>query len=139
MAQLWVRIDSTIASNDKILNLIHDASVPAARRWQSFASYICAIGWSAQQATDGLIPRNALPFVHGSKAIADLLVAHRLWEPVLNGWVIHNYAQRQELSVTSEARRALASETARRAACARWHGVDCWGPKGCSRDQGDGD
>lgn len=131
----WVRIDAAIGQNDKVLNLLDDTAIPLARRWQACFAYVCAIGWSATQGTDGLIPANALRFVHASKAVADVLVAHRLWEPVLNGWVIHNYGVRQQLSVITEQRQADARRAGARAACARWHGPDCWGPKGCSREQ----
>jgi hypothetical protein len=126
----WIRIDTGLPHHPKILNLLGD---PSPQRWRAFSAYVCGIAWSAAGATDGHVPTNALPFVHATTTVADLLVAHRLWEPTLDGWTIHNYAIRQELSAVAEQRRALAVEAGQRAACSRWHGPDCWGPKGCSR------
>jgi hypothetical protein len=79
MSLPWVRIDSNIASHDKILQLLAD---PSAKRWQAAFSYVCAIGWSGDHGTDGRVPAMALPFVHGTTATARLLVTYRLWEEV---------------------------------------------------------
>jgi len=127
MSLPWVRIDSNIASHDKILALIHD---PSPRRWQAAFSYVCSIGWSGDAGTDGRIPTAALPFIHGTPTTARLLVDYGLWErDERRGWEIHNFADRQQTSATAALRRV----DAQRAACIRWHGPDCWGPKGCSR------
>jgi len=124
---LWVRIDSDLASHDKILNLVHDANP---RRWQAAFSYVCAIGWSGGRGTDGKVSAYALPYIHGTSTTARLLVEHGLWEPNGRGsWQIHNFADRQQTTAVTEQRRTEAA----RAACIRWHGPECWGPKGCSR------
>jgi hypothetical protein len=124
----WVRIDSNLASHDKILALVHD---PSPRRWQAAFSYVCAIGWSADRGTDGEIPPTALPFIHGTRTTSRLLVDHYLWEPNGHGgWVIHNFADRQITKATADKIRG----DAQRAACVRWHGPDCWiDGVGCSR------
>jgi hypothetical protein len=123
----WVRIDSNIASHDKILALLHD---PNTQRWRAAFSYVCAIGWSGDRGTDGEIPTTALPFVHGTRQTADLLVRHNLWTTTPTGWEIHNFAERQQTRAVAEIR----TREARRAACIRWHGPECWGPKGCTRE-----
>src|SRR5437868_7186513 len=61
MSLPWVRLDSNIASHDKILALLSD---PSPKRWQAAASYMFALGWSGDHGTDGRIPQAALPFVH---------------------------------------------------------------------------
>lgn len=127
----WFRMDSSVASHDKILELLADTSP---KRWQAFTSWTCAIGWSAAQGTDGRIPTTALPFVHGTKATADLLVAHRLWEPVAGGWMIRNYMVRQEMSAVTAGKQEARRVASEKANCARWHGRDCWRePGGCQR------
>lgn len=135
MSLPWVRIDTGLAQHPKMLDLLND---PHPQRWRAGLVYVFGIGWSAMGGTDGHIPVNALPAVHATRTTADLLTHYRLWEPTLNGWAIHNYAIRQELTVISEAKRMMRVQAAERAACARWHGPACWGPKGCSRGQSDG-
>ena len=73
----WVRLDANISTHDKILYL---ASDPSAARWQAAFSYVCAIGWSGDQGTDGRISQVALPFVHGTATTARLLVKYQLWD-----------------------------------------------------------
>jgi hypothetical protein len=126
----WVRVDSHIGSHDKILALVSD---PSSKRWQAAFSYVCAIGWSADHATDGRVPTMALPFVHATPATARLLVTYRLWEETPNGWQIVNFADRQELSVISAGRKEARRVASEKANCSRWHGPGCWNePRGCS-------
>lgn len=127
MALPWVRLDSNIASHDKVLALLADAS---AARWQAFSSYICSLGWSGGQGTDGLIPAHALTFVHGNARTARLLVKYGLWEEALTGYHIRNFETRQELNIVTEAKRTAQQVAAKKANCVRWHGPNC----GCWRD-----
>lgn len=124
----WVRLDSNIGTHDKILALESD---PSSKKWQALWSYAVALAWSGGQGTDGKIPTYALHSVKGSPVTARLLVKHRLWREVLTGWEIVNYAERQELAVISEAKRAARSASGRKAACERWHGKTC----GCWRQE----
>ena len=131
MSLPWVRLDSHIASHDKILNLLAD---PSPKRWQAAFSYVCALGWSGDQGTDGRIPVVALPFVHGTTTTARLLVKYRLWEEGVGCWQIHNYAARQELAVVSAGKREMKRMAAEKGNCSRWHGPNCWQDgRGCSR------
>lgn len=127
MSLPWVRLDSHIASHDKVLSLLSD---PSGKRWQAAFSYVCALGWSGDHGTDGAIPKTALPFVHGTPATARLLVTYRLWTESLTGWDIVNYEKRQELSIVREGKRAAQAAGARKANCQRWHGPEC----GCWRE-----
>lgn len=132
MALPWVRLDSHIGSHDKILQLLAD---PSPKRWQAAFSYCCALGWSGDQGTDGRIPAVALSFVHGTTTTARLLVTYRLWNESASGWQIVNYAERQELTVITAAKREGRRVAAEKANCNRWHGKDCWTERGCGRDQ----
>lgn len=122
MALPWVRLDSSIASHDKILAVLADRSP---HKWQAVSSYMFALGWSGEHGTDGRIPTSALPFIHGTNTTARLLVKHGLWEETDTGYRIHNYAERQELKIVSESKRVAAATASRKANCVRWHGPDC--------------
>lgn len=133
MALPWARLDVNIASHDKVVNLL-SGDAQAALRWQAVASYMFAIGYSVGHGTNGHIPKAALPFVHGTARTARLLVMYDLWIESTSGWQIKNFAEYQELDVISEAKRAARTASARKAACAKWHGKDCGCWKG---DNGD--
>lgn len=128
MALPWVRLDSNIASHDKILALLAERDGAKA-----FVLYICALGYAGGHGTDGRIPKYALPVLHGSVKLANLLVDHRLWQhdPTdTTGYLIRNFDQRQELAVITEGKRAAQSIGGRKAMCRRHHGPDC----GCWRE-----
>ena len=132
MALPWFRLDSHIASHDKILSLLAD---PSPKRWQASFSYVCAIGYAVDHGTDGAIPKIALSFVHGTPTTARLLVVYRLWEETLTGWQIRNFAERQQLQIVTEAKKEFYKERASKGNCTRWHGDKCWKQgKGCSHD-----
>ena len=127
----WVRLDSNIATHDKILYLISD---PSSLRWQAAFSYVCALGWSGGQGTNGKIPTAALGIVHGNAKTARLLVKYRLWSEVSGGFQIVNFDKRQQTSDVTESIRALQSEGGKRGNCKRHHGETCWRNGKCSRE-----
>lgn len=122
MGLQWVRLDANVATHDKILSLLSD---PSSKKWQSASLYFFALAWSGGQGTDGHIPMPALGILHGTTHTARLLVKHGLWDEGLTGWNIRNFAQRQELTIISEAKRLSAHMAALKANCIRWHGPDC--------------
>lgn len=128
----WVRLDSNIASHDKILNLLTD---PSPLKWQAFASYMCALGWSGGQGTDGKIPNSALGFVHANGKTARLLVKYSLWREGIAGYKIVNFEDRQQVEKVAETIRAAQSEGGKRGNCIRYHGELCWKNGRCSRDR----
>jgi hypothetical protein len=122
MALPWVRLDANIGSHDKILGLLSD---PSPKRWQAASSYMFALAWAGGHGTDGRVPAAALPFVHGTAVTARLLVTYSLWEEGVGCWHIVNYANRQELDVITEAKRAAQSLGGRKARCRQHHGPNC--------------
>lgn len=96
MGLLWVRLDTQIPSNPKVLELVARKQHPAA-----FA-YVCSLAYSGMHGTDGYIPETALPFIHATKAIANQLVAVGLWVPAPGGWVVHGW---DEFQISDEAAR----------------------------------
>lgn len=129
MSLPWVRLDSNIASHDKILNLLSD---PSPKKWQASASYMFALGWSGDHGTDGRIPAAALPFIHGTAQTARLLVKYGLWEERPAAWEIRNFATRQELSVVTAGKQEMRRVAAEKANCTRWHDPGCWAKGRCS-------
>lgn len=127
MALPWVRLDSNVGHHDKILALKAD---PSAKKWQAMASYFVALAWSGGQGTDGHVPSYALESVHATPQTARLLVKYRLWVEATDGWNIINFANRQELNIVAEAKRAAQSMGGRKARCRANHGPDC----GCWRE-----
>lgn len=126
----WFRVDSNIAMHDKMLALFSD---PSAAKWQAFSSYICALGWSAGTGNDGVVPKTALGFVHGTAKTARLLEKYRLWEEATAGWRIVNYGERQQLSLVAEAKNEARHAASVKANCVRHHGDSCWKGNACSR------
>lgn len=125
MALPWVRVDSNIATHDKILDLL------GRKNGRSIAfSYVCAIAYSGGNGTDGHIPFAALPFIHATKRDAEVLVEVGLFEPNPRGWTIRNYANRQQLSFVSDQVRDTKKRASAKANCIRWHGDTC----GCWKD-----
>lgn len=117
----WVRLDSTFPTHDKVLDLVGQG---VAGRSAAFV-YCCSLAHCGGQGTDGLVTFAALPFVHGRKKDAELLVAVGLWEPDPSGWRIRNWGLRQQTSATTQRIRASQARGAAKANCTRWHGKDC--------------
>jgi hypothetical protein len=92
----WVRLDTQMPTNPKVLELVGKRHQPAA-----FA-YVCSLAYAGQHGTDGYIPEAALPFIHATKTIANQLVAVGLWMPSPGGWVINGW---DEFQVSDEAAR----------------------------------
>lgn len=122
MSLPWVRLDAGIASHDKTLKALGCKGGKAA-----MAVYVFGLAWSGGHGTDGHIPKAALPMLHGSPADASVLTRAGLWDedPEGDGWVIHNYATRQELALVTEVKRRSQRLAAHRTNCIRWHGPEC--------------
>lgn len=104
----WVKIDDTLPGNLKVM------SVPVAARW----TYLASICYASANKTDGKIPRFALPGLSGTSGTAAKLVEAGLWEPLPDGWLIHDYLKHNR----SRDRIEQVSEGARKAGLAR-HGA----------------
>lgn len=109
----WVRLDTTLPRNHKILDLLDMRD-----GHRSAFVYTCALAYSGEQGTGGFIPRSALPFIHARNADIDRLVSVRLLIPDEDGggWDIHQWADFQLTSEEIEER----AKRARNAARVRW-------------------
>lgn len=108
----WVRLDTSMPDNPKILHLIdsHKEGAAAAFVW------ICSLAYCGKHGTDGFIIRSALSRINGKALHARLLVENGLWKDEGVGWTINGWAEFQESTAESQAR----SEKARLAAFKRW-------------------
>ena len=109
----WVRLDTSFASNPKLLAMLQEKDGHRA----AFA-YLCSLGYSGAHGTDGFITRESLPFIHARVADADRLARHGFWRVQPGGWLIHGWEEFQESTADTQARRARAQA----AAMARWEG-----------------
>lgn len=112
MSLQWVRLDSNIGTNMKIARLLKQRD-----GHRAFVMYVCALGWSGGHGTDGYIPEDSFPFIHGTDRLAAMLSHVGLLDRADDeGWMIRNYSERQELKEVTELKQAQK----KRAICARW-------------------
>ncbi|MCC3277498.1 hypothetical protein LJ753_16665 [Arthrobacter sp. zg-Y20] len=121
MALEWVRLDTNIASNKKILALMAEK-----KGKETAFTYACSIAYVGLQESNGIIPKAALPFVHGTPTDAANLVKHGLWDEHEEGWILRNWAERNPTKEAVEQTRTAKTQGAKRGNCKRWHGEDCW-------------
>lgn len=106
----WVRLDTSFASNPKVLELT------AAGRWRSAFVYIAALAYSGAHGTDGYLPESCLAFLHATKREAKDLVSAGLWHTDVGGWQINGWDEFQISDEAAKGRR----DRARNAALKRW-------------------
>lgn len=108
----WVRLDTSMPDNPKILHLIesHKEGRAAAFVW------CCSLAYSGKHGTDGFITKSALPRLNGQTVHARLLVEHQFWKDEGVGWSINGWDEFQESNEDTRKR----SERARTAAFRRW-------------------
>ena len=111
MALPWVRLDTAMPDNPKLLDLLREKDGHRA----AFV-WICCLTYAGKHGTDGFIPRNAAPFVHGRSTDFSRLCTANLLNEVAGGWEIPGWDEFQESSDETKQRR----ERAQRAARARW-------------------
>jgi hypothetical protein len=108
----WIRLDSTIYMNHKMLNLI------GSKRHKAVLAYLFGLAYSGGHELDGFVPTAALPFLHATVSDAAALVEAGLWEVSPGGWLINDWNEFQASSDEMRQRR----ERAQKAAQKRWHG-----------------
>lgn len=115
MALPWVRLDTAMPRNHKILDVIEQKD-----GYRAAFVYLAALSYSGEQGTAGFIPRSALPFIHARAVDVTKLVAARLFvlSPDGGGWDIHDWAEFQPTTEEHLKR----SNRARNAAAVRWAG-----------------
>lgn len=107
----WVRLDTSMPDNPKVLRLLADREGHRA----AFV-WVCSLAYAGKHGTDGLIEDFALTRINGRPVDARRLVDHGLWDLVPGGWQIHGWDEMQESTAETQAR----SQRAREAAQKRW-------------------
>ncbi|WBL18491.1 hypothetical protein [Citricoccus sp. NR2] len=107
----WVRLDSRLPSNPKVLELLSRTGGHKA----AFA-YICGLSYCGDKGTFGDIPSAALPFLHATKREANLLVKVGLWTATETGYKVHDWDDYQPSRQYVDRVKKQRSEAAR----ARW-------------------
>lgn len=115
MSLPWVRLDTTIGDNPKILALVQKNKHRAA------LAYVLSLAYSGRHELSGFVPKGALPILHAAPSDARLLIEARLWHEVDGGWEINDFDEYQITNVTQEHR----SNAAKIGACRRWHTQPC--------------
>lgn len=115
MSLPWVRFDTALPDNPKILTLIAMKDGHRA----AFV-YCCGLAYSGKQGTDGFLPTEAIPRINGRAVDAARLTDVGLWRQVPGGWLINGWDEKQESTVETKARRVKAQT----AAAARWEKHD---------------
>ena len=106
----WVRLDTQIGTNPKILELVD------AKRHKAAFAYVCSLAYAGAHGTDGFIPVTALVFIHATRQDANHLVEVGLWIPAKGGWDINGWDEFQISDDESRRRR----ERAQKGAAVRW-------------------
>ena len=113
----WVRLDTQMPTNPKVLELV------VAKRKDTAFVYVCGLAYAGQHGTDGFIPETALPFIHATRKDAEVLVKVGLWIPATGGWLVNGWDEFQVSDEAARKRRERAqkggiarAEKARRAA-----------------------
>lgn len=107
----WIRLDTSMPDNPKVLRLLDERD-----GHRAVLVWIFCWTYAGKHGTDGFIPKNSMPFVHGRAADFARLVAEDALEVVPGGWSIPGWGEFQESNEASQMRR----ERAQRAAAKRW-------------------
>lgn len=81
----WFKVDDKLHSHPKVI------AVPL----RSMGLWVKAGAWSADQLTDGFIPKAMLAILGSTSADARHLVDAGLWSPVEGGWQFHDWQDHQ--------------------------------------------
>ena len=111
MALPWVRLDTSMPDNPKILGLLTERDGHRA----AFV-WICCMAYAGKHGTDGFIPREAVSRVNGRNTDMTLLVRHSALKELAGGWEICGWDEFQLSDDAAVKRR----EKAQKAAAARW-------------------
>jgi hypothetical protein len=113
----WVRMDTNIAGNDKISDLIDEHGQ---RGKAAAAVYLFAIGYAGQHGTSGVIKKSQLKFIHGTPGDVGLLVGAEMFDQIDGGWQIHNYGKRNLVGFAQQAISTERAAAGRKGAEKRW-------------------
>jgi hypothetical protein len=117
----WIRLDTNMFSNPKLLRLIH------AREYKAITAHMSAMCWIGGQGMDGFIPDYALADIKGATPReVNVLIREELWHLETGGWSINGWSDYQISDEDAQKRR----QRAKKGGCIKNHGPEC----GCWRN-----
>ena len=111
MGLQWIRLDTAMPDNPKLLGLLTEKEGHRA----AFV-WVCCMAYAGKHETAGFIPREAVSRVNGRSADFARLVASDLLVESAGGWDIKGWDEFQLSDESAVARR----EKAKKAASMRW-------------------
>lgn len=111
MGLAWVRLDTSMPDNPKILGLLTEKEGHRA----AFV-WLCCMSYSGKHETAGLVTREAMSRVNARSIDLRRLVSHDLLTETAGGWLINGWEEFQLVSEEALRRK----EKAQKAAAARW-------------------
>ena len=111
MSLPWVRLDTQMPSNPKLLAMLQRKDGHRA----AFA-WVCGLSYTGAHGLDGFLTKESLPFIHCRNVDAALLVHFGLWKTAPGGWQINGWDEKQQSSDETKQRRVRAQAAAQ----ARW-------------------
>lgn len=106
----WIRLQTTIFENPKVLNLKED------KQWRAVVAYLEMMTYSGRHGLAGFVPKSAIRQLHITQGDVQRIASERLISPAPGGWEINSWDEFQLADPESLAR----SEKAKKAAAARW-------------------
>lgn len=106
---MWFKVDDKFHSHSKVRKVLADD--PAA-----LALWVVAGSWSSDNLEDGFVPDHQLPWLipSGVDALAQKLVAARLWRRVRGGYQFHDFGDWNPLADKVSALREKRAQAGRR-------------------------
>lgn len=101
--RMWFKVDDKLHSHPKWVGLNKGAK----------ALWTTAGSWSADQLTDGFVPKSVLSRLGGTTAEAQRLVNAELWRVVENGWQFHDWQDRNPSRESVQDKRSRDAERLR--------------------------
>lgn len=106
---MWFKVDDKFHSHSKVRKVLADD--PAA-----LALWVVAGSWSSDNLEDGFVPDHQLPWLipAGADALAQKLVAARLWKRVRGGYQFHDFSQWNPTAAEVRAKQEKRSQAGRK-------------------------
>jgi len=111
----WIRLDTAMFDNPKVLDLTEDGD------HRAVVLHLTSMCFAGAHGTSGHVPRNVLRRLGGTRADAVKLVKAGLWEMDADGYRIHDWDEYQMSDQESKGRRMRA----KKGGCVKNHGPAC--------------
>lgn len=85
------------------------------------ALWTTALSWCSSHPSDGFVPADMLRALEGTRAEAECLVKVGLWNVAPDGWVFHEWSQRNPDAASVKAKRKKQSDGGKEGNHLRWH------------------